>query len=842
VRSGTVTLTDESVPGGREWKLGDLTVEGAGLSTASGDPGGNLKLRAHLLAGGNPTIVAVDADSVRVTPVTASARVTVDGFDLAGLAPYWPDTLPAVPRGGSVALKVTVGLEAGDAGLTRAVASGNIKLTNAAVVQRGAAAPFVVVPKLVLNVKQADALTRTVALGDVEVEGINVRAVRDAERKIDLLGLIAAAPTPALPVPAPPPPAHPLAEPRPTVSATPGWRISLDRLSLAKGAATMEDQAISPPATFTLSDIKLTAEHVAWPLTSQATFSLLLGMPDGGWSYVKGTAILDPLNVQLAISTRDTPFAPYQRYLPFAARLQGLFNGDTLSEIQRGPQGELILASRGTAWANELQVLAPGAADPVVRMDSLVIRDIDFSWPNYALVQRITFAHPQVLIERDTEGKVNLRTLFTVPKDEAPEASPASASTAGAAEASRADTDSSGSDGAGGGLLERMVIDFTEINIENGFGHFVDRTITPPFSEDISRLALTIRDLSNVLGRPKRTTMTVQGLVGVDGALDMRGDLSGIGETLRADLVAEVRDFSLPSANPYTENLTSWNVQSGTLRAKIHYHVEGDRITAQHDLALKKLRVEKVRESDEAKRRIGIPLGLAVALLKDSDGDIDFSFPLTGTITDRSFDWGEAMWSAVKQVIGKVLLSPLRAIGRLFTSGEDTVDKLEVDPITFAPGSAVIAPSLEAQLTRLADFLRRSPAVKLGLAPVITTKDVESLKEQAVSARLEAYRREEHLPDLAAALRAYYQQRVPDAVLPNAVEEQIALLVRREPAPDGALAELGRRRLEAVQEDLVTVRSIPASRFVTAPAPTTTELAPAASGEGRIEFTIVADR
>src|SRR5262249_48295109 len=126
--------------------------------------------------------------------------------------------------------------------------------------------------------------------------------------------------------------------------------------------------------------------------------------------------VLEPLNVQIAISTRDTPITPYQTYFPFSARLGGLFNGDSLSEIQRGPHQELILASRGTAWANEVEVRAPNATDPVIRMDSLVIGDVDFSWPNYALVKQVTLAHPQVLLERNVQGQINLRTLFTVPQ------------------------------------------------------------------------------------------------------------------------------------------------------------------------------------------------------------------------------------------------------------------------------------------------------------------------------------------------------------------------------------------------------------------------------------------
>src|SRR5262249_2292058 len=115
-----------------------------------------------------------------------------------------------------------------------------------------------------------------------------------------------------------------------------------------------------------------------------------------------------------------------------------------------------------------------------------------------------------------------------------------------------------------------IVLDFNEIRIEDGFLRFLDRTTKPAFSEDVSKLALSVKNLSNVLGR-QRTTMSVHALVGGDAALDMRGEMSGLGEAFHADLVGELRDFALASTNPYADSLTSWIVQRGKLTAKVHY-------------------------------------------------------------------------------------------------------------------------------------------------------------------------------------------------------------------------------------------------------------------------------
>ena len=62
---------------------------------------------------------------------------------------------------------------------------------------------------------------------------------------------------------------------------------------------------------------------MAWPFIKPATFSLAAAMPGGGRTDGKGTVVLEPLNVQVTLSTREAPIEPYQAYFPFAAGSPG---------------------------------------------------------------------------------------------------------------------------------------------------------------------------------------------------------------------------------------------------------------------------------------------------------------------------------------------------------------------------------------------------------------------------------------------------------------------------------------------------------------------------------------
>lgn len=841
VKSSRVALTDETVSPARQWRLEGLTVDGAGFSTAAEDPPGKLTAKTQIATApgsGPPASLSVTADPVRLAPLGMTARVVLTGLDVTSVVSYVPETVPALPARGGLAADLTAVLEMKGSGLARATASGSVRLADLDLIQRGAPAPFLSVPQLALMIKQADAVSRRLDLGTIRIEAPQIRAIRGPDGRIDLLALAgrpaeaggaSAAPIRAPATPAPPGRPAPTS-PGPSAPAS-AWRLSLDRLALDKGTVSFEDRAVSPVTTLPLTDVAVTVENFTWPSAGPATLSAAMTMPGGGSTDVKATVVVAPLDARIVLSTTDAPIEPYGAYFPFAARFAGLFSGDSVNEIKM-EDGKLRAASRGNARARDIEIRDPGAPAPVARVKSFEISGIDFSWPNYALVDRVTLTRPEIRVERDHEGNFNLRRLFAGKiLTGAAEPAPTTPSPAPGA----APAPATAKEASGGGLLQTMVLDFNEIVIADGFARFLDRSTTPAFSEDISRLALTIRDLSNSLGR-KHTTMTAQALVGGDAALDMRGDLSGIGESLRADLVGELRDFTLSAANPYADSFASWIISRGRLAAKVHYRIEGDRLIAEHDMTFGGLKVEKSRESDEATKRIGLPLGLVVALLKDSRGDITFSLPLDGSLSDRKFNWGEAIWAGIKQVIGKVLLSPFSAIGRLFRGGDnDKTESLEVNPVKFPAGSAVVAPEMDTHLTRVADFLRRSPYVKLALSPIVTAEDAESLKTQELTARIQKLQGERKLADFAAAVAVYVKEQKIEGPPPGTPEEQLTVLRRREPVPEPRVKELLDRRLGATRDVLTRVEGIPAERLK--PADPQRQLDK--PGEGRVEFAFV---
>jgi len=831
VRRLTVVARDLTTSPESKWRIEDLTLDASSLTTRRTAPPGRLETKLKL----NGTPIAVTSDSVALQPLAVSGRITIDDFDLAQVRPYVPASAPAAPQAGRVSLALALAVELEPAGLKRGTVRGDVALAGLEVFQTGRGEPFLRVSRLGVKIKEADLVARTVTIGALEIEGPAVRAVRDARQQIDLVAL-AGPPAPQGPAPTaspatPPAPSAASAPPPPSPSggagpSQPGFKLRVEQVALRNGGLTFRDEAVKPVTTLAVTDLSADIKDVSWPVAGPASFAASMKMPKSGRLEVKGAVTALPFDIDFDISLRDGSIEPFQAYFPVKARFAGSFHGEDRNHVTLN-NGTLTATSRGKNWIEKFAILAPGETVPTARFDRLRFDGIDFSWPKYAKVSKITLTKPDIRVERDKDGAISLRKLFApdpaksdAPKPDAPKSD---------TEKKDASAPPAPSEPQPPGRLP-IPVEIGMIVIEEGHAQFVDRTTTPPFTETVSRLGLTIEGLSSTPGR--RARIATQAIIGGNSAFDLKGEIAPFGEVY-ADLAGELRDFKLTSVNPYADPLIAWAMKTGQLAIKVHFRVEKNQLTADNEVIVRNLTVAPTREGDEVKKKIGLPLGMIVALITDADNGIQVNVPLSGELSQVRAGMGDAIWTAVRNAVVNIVSAPFRSIGKLFKGKGDTLDELQVDPVTFAAGSADVAPEMGRHLTEVADFLRRAPMIKFALAPVATPRDAETLKAQEVTLKIQRLQRERGLPDFRAAVAAAFKEQLPGVTPPESGEEQLGMLSQREPLSDAQMNELLQRRVTAVREALTKTEGIAAERLIsgTAKAPSNDE-----AGEGRIEF------
>ncbi|MGH7356731.1 MAG: DUF748 domain-containing protein, partial [Candidatus Rokuibacteriota bacterium] len=411
VRGLTVVARDLAVTPAAEWRVESLTLEARNLTTragaAPGQVGASLKL--------NGTAIALKDGAVGFTPLRVSGRVSVGGFDLALVRPYVPGTIAAVPAKGRLSVGLTFAVERSDAGLTKLGASGDVGFEGFQAFRRDVTEPFLTIPKLAVAIREADLVKRAFTFASVDIDGLDARVTRDPQGRLDALNLVAAGQAvaaPAAAAPAAETPAVPLA-------------VTLESIALRGARFTLTDQTLTPAVTLAVTSVTATIRNLTWPNTRPLTFDVALGLPTSGSITAKGRATLQPLDLDITSSMRDGALSPYQPYLPIKARLDARFSADSRSRIS-SKGGRVTVASKGRSAIDALVIRDPDAAAdarPPVKIERIEIVGLDFAWPGFAKVDTLTITKPELQLERNQHGVLNLRDLFGPPRT--PPASPA---------------------------------------------------------------------------------------------------------------------------------------------------------------------------------------------------------------------------------------------------------------------------------------------------------------------------------------------------------------------------------------------------------------------------------
>jgi hypothetical protein len=601
------------------------------------------------------------------------------------------------------------------------------------------------------------------------------------------------------------------ATPHPTAgdgatAATPSLGLVVGEIVVRGGTVAWRDRAVTPPVALGVSDIESRVTGAGWPLRGPLEMRAALRPPGGGQIRVAGRIGLEPLTADVRVGATDAELGPYHPYVPTAARINGRADLDVSVNLPGSwPEGTTV---RGTAALSRVDVRDEQRT--VIRIDQAAATGLDLQWPHRASVRQLTLQRPWILLERDEAGVLPLPTLLVPPSG--PGSATKSASGRDQGVAARGAAEGGTAEGRG----QMISVAVGRLVVEDGGARVVDRGVSPPFAVDLQRLAAQVDGLSTAqTGKPAVVELT--GRAGAGSLLSLRGTVGPLGGPLRVNMSGELRDFAVPRTNPYLMRQVAWEARDGWLRTSLQCRIDGDALEAKTDIRLSRLQVARAGAGDESQARIGLPLGMIVALMKDRAGEINLSLPVGGRLTDPRFDFSEAIWSTLRNVAIKAITLPVSWIGRVHLGADSRVQRIEVDPIPFEPGATTPTPEGQEQATRLAAFLAELPEARMTLTPVVSARDLTELKRRTTDAAITRLTRDGGLSASAAAARLF-QERFPGRTPPEAPEAIRAALVQIEPAAPGVAAGLAAQRVETLRA-MMKKAGIDPTRLVEAPAP-----------------------
>jgi len=556
-------------------------------------------------------------------------------------------------------------------------------------------------------------------------------------------------------------------------------RVDVEEIAVRNGMLSWRDATVKPRAVLDVSQVDVTVTGGGWPLRPVGV-RLAVRPPGGGRVQAAGRVGVDPFSADLRVHAQDAELAHYQPYVPTNAHFSGRADLDlavvvpVLSEPQATVRGDAVLS----------RVDVRDGQRTVIRVGRASVASLDVDWPRTVKARELNLRRPWILLERDQLGTLPLPALLAAEKAPA-------ARTPDAAQTSKAATSSA--DGHGQATVPVVL---GHLVIEEGGARIVDGGLTPPFAVDIVDLASRIEGLSTAPGAgPARMDMKAR--VG-DGLLSFAGTIGPVTGPLRLDLQGELREFAVPRTNPYLVNGVAWEARNGWLTTNIQCRIDGNSLQAKADVLVSRLQLARAGGQDEAQARIGLPLGMITSLMKDRHGDIRLALPIGGRVNDPRFQLREVIWSTLRNAALKAVTGPVSLIGRVKSSADSRIERIEIDPIRFEPGTSTLTPDGQEQLTRLVAFLDQTPETRLTATAVVSRRDLVAMKQPDVDAAIGRAARDARISPEAAAARLF-QERFPGKALPETSDAIRAALLEDQTPPASALSALADKRLEAVR-------------------------------------------
>ncbi len=268
------------------------------------------------------------------------------------------------------------------------------------------------------------------------------------------------------------------------------------------------------------------------------------------------------------------------------------------------------------------------------------------------------------------------------------------------------------------------------VEIDDARLEFEDRAIRTPVYLDASRVAIRVGALdTRAVDRP--TPVSLKGRVGGYGEISLEGTAMPLAAKRGFDLKGKAQGIDLPPISPYVADALGVDLRTGNFDLDLTLTAKEEALTGVSKWHIRNLEIDE-RGAPRLSEETGVPIGLALSLLRDSAGDIALDIPIAGKLDDPSFDTS----GAVRQAVGGAMRGAITGtfnvlfpfgmvIGALIDGGGGP--EIALAPVAFAAGKAALDDAPATTLDRLADALAARPTLRMEICGFAGPDDLRAL-------------------------------------------------------------------------------------------------------------------
>lgn len=659
-----------------EVQVNPLTVTLEGVSTVNGEPG-RLRLQANAGSAGR---LEIDA-GFTIPEQRAKGRVVLHDSQLSGFWSYAQAHVPLTLKKAQLDLDVEFMAEMGEP-LRVTLDNGKLALRSL-LLSDPQNNPLLSFNQLKLEPIQVELHKQQVQIGNVFLEGVETPLVREADGRLNWQRIFAA----------PAQGGAKTAASNPPQAQSKPWHIAMPAIQLRNANVGVLDQTVNPPQALELGVVQLDVK--GYDSSNKTPLSLSLdarmgakdpGLGAEGQLQAQGQLDLAKMSAQLQVTSKQLDLRVAQPYLQPFVRLElrsGLL--DSQLQIDMASVNPLTLTVGGDVFVHQLHTLDTLKNQDLLKWQQLHLSGVQYVHGERLDISTIKLQAPYVRFVINENLSTNISELVI--------------SKAGAANAT------SETDLAPVATTEKaLAIRMGGIEISDGSANFADYSLDPNFATAIAQLNGTVGTLDNQQILP--TTLDIHGKVDRYAPVSIVGRLTPFNPMQQLDINAKFKRVELTTLTPYSGKFAGYRIRKGRLNLDLHYIINEGRLSANNKVVLEELQLGEKVDSPDA---VDLPIRLAVALLKDSRGNIKVELPIEGDLNNPKFSVGPVIWKTFRNLIVRAVKSPFSFISGLING--DSSENL--DAIAFSPGSSELSADAAGKLKTVAAGLKKRPQLRL---------------------------------------------------------------------------------------------------------------------------------
>ena len=531
-----------------------------------------------------------------------------------------------------------------------------------------------------------DLAKQLVTVGKIRSSKLETWAALEKDGQLDWQKLFASQPAKATPKEkAEPAAAEPTAQEKAAAAPSKPWQVLLKDVQARDYMIHLADRSQKEPVPLDVGPLNLDMQ--GYDSLNKSPFTLKLDTAVGkqGKLQASGQVNLAPVTAKLDVSTRDIDLRIAQAYISPFIQLElrsGMLASDLKVDLQN--TAPLAFTVTGTATVNQLHTLDTIKDRDFVKWQQLDLNGLSYVHGDALTIDQVKLLQPYARFIINEDRTTNVDDLL-IPQ-------PAGA-TKSTAEKPVAASNS-----------KPLGIRIGKIDINDGSANFADLTLTPNFATAVQQLNGQVGTIDN--RQPAPAKVDIKGKVDRYAPVTIKGALNPFNPMASLDIATSFKRVELTTLTPYSGKFAGFRIRKGRLNLDVHYLITNGQLKAENKLVIEQLQLGEKVDSPDA---VDLPIRLAVALLKDTDGTISIELPVTGDLNNPQFSVMPIVWQTLRNLVLRAAQAPFKFIGGLVSGGSSQ----DLGTVAFSAGSSDLSGDAQAALDKLATALNERPELRL---------------------------------------------------------------------------------------------------------------------------------